>query len=68
MLWPPPRTELTMRCSRANCTARTTSTVPLQRAISAGRRSIIAFQTWRTSSYGASSAASSVPRNAALKA
>ena len=38
------------RCSRANRTARTTSAVPVQRAISAGRRSIIAFQTWRASS------------------
>ncbi len=50
MLWPPPRTELTMRCSRANCTARSTSAVPLQRASSAGRRSIMAFHTLRVSS------------------
>jgi hypothetical protein len=45
MLWPPPRTATGRRCSFAKASAASTSAVPLQRAISAGRRSIIAFHT-----------------------
>ena len=50
MLWPPPLTASSRLCARANATACTTSAVPRQRAISAGRLSIIAFQIVRASS------------------
>jgi hypothetical protein len=47
-LWPPPRTEISSSCSRANFTASTTSAVFWQRTITAGRLSIIALWIWRT--------------------
>ncbi len=47
---PPPLIETSTPCSRANSTAAITSSAPAQRAISAGRRSIIAFQTRRAAS------------------
>ena len=50
MLCPPPRTESARPCSRAKRTHAITSEAPMQRAISAGRRSIIAFQIARVSS------------------
>ena len=50
VLWPPPRTETSSRWSRAKRTAAMTSATPPQRAISAGRRSIMPFQTRRVSS------------------
>jgi hypothetical protein len=49
-LWPPPRTAVTSPRSRAVFTAATTSAVLAQRAIRAGRRSIIALKTRRASS------------------
>ena len=49
-LWPPQRTATASPCSRAACTAATTSAVLAQRAITAGRRSIIALKTRRASS------------------
>ncbi len=49
-LWAPPRTAMDSPSSRANVTAAMTSTAPRQRAITAGRLSIIAFQTRRASS------------------
>ncbi len=42
--------KIRRECSPANFTASTTSAVPEQRAIRAGRRSIIAFQMLRASS------------------
>jgi hypothetical protein len=48
MLWPPPRTATSRPCWVANFTHWTTSSAVLQRAISAGFRSIIAFQIART--------------------
>ena len=53
-LCPPPRTETGWPCSAANVTAATTSALVRQRTITPGRRSIIAFQTARASSYPAS--------------
>jgi hypothetical protein len=50
MLCPPPRTESSSRCSRANPTARITSAAPAARTMTAGLRSIIAFQIVRASS------------------
>ena len=50
MLCPPPRTASTSPLSRAKPTARTTSAVAAQRAMTAGRLSIIAFQIVRASS------------------
>ena len=50
MLWPPPLTETSSRWSRAKRTAAMTSAGPAQRAINAGRRSIMPFQTLRASS------------------
>ncbi len=50
MLWPAPRTEASTPCSRANRTAAITSAAPAQRAISAGRLSIMAFQMARVAS------------------
>ncbi|RYF01262.1 MAG: hypothetical protein EOO78_10845, partial [Oxalobacteraceae bacterium] len=50
MLWPPPRTASGRPWLRAKATAASTSAVPLQRAMKAGRRSIIAFQMLRASS------------------
>jgi hypothetical protein len=47
MLCPPPRIASGRRYSRPNSSARTTSAVVVQRAMSAGRLSIIAFQIWR---------------------
>ena len=50
MLCPPPLIDIATPCSRANVTPAMTSAVPRHRTISAGRRSIIAFQTVRASS------------------
>jgi hypothetical protein len=50
MLCPPPRIETSRLCLRANLTAWTTSLGDAQRAISAGLRSIMAFQICRASS------------------
>jgi len=50
MLWPPLLIATSRSCSRAKRIAATTSAVPRQRATSAGRLSIIAFQTVRDSS------------------
>ena len=50
MLWPPPFTASGKPFSRAKFTLATTSAVPAQRAIMAGRRSIMAFQIARASS------------------
>ena len=50
MLCPPPRTASSSPLSRAKLTARTTSGVAAQRAMTAGRLSIIAFQIFRASS------------------
>ena len=50
MLCPPPFTDTKSRWSRANRTADITSATPAQRAINAGRRSIIPFHTRRASS------------------
>ncbi|MDT4864351.1 hypothetical protein FQZ97_991120 [compost metagenome] len=61
MLWPPERTDSNKRCWAAKRTACTTSTVPLQRAISPGRRSIMPFQSFRVSSKAASCGVSSTP-------
>jgi hypothetical protein len=49
-LWPPPRTAINEAFTRAKLTAITTSATPVQRAISAGRLSIIPFQTRRAAS------------------
>ncbi len=49
-LWLPPRIATGSPCSRAKPTAAITSATPAQRAISAGLRSIIPFQTLRASS------------------
>ena len=45
MLWPPPLIDSGRPCSRAALTPAMTSATPRQRTMSAGRRSIIAFQT-----------------------
>ena len=50
MLWPPPLIDSGSPRSRAALTPATTSVTPRQRTISAGRRSIMAFQTERASS------------------
>ena len=50
MLWPPPRTESSAPVSRAKSTAALTSAAPAHRTMTAGRRSIIAFQTLRAAS------------------
>jgi hypothetical protein len=49
-LWPPQRIATTSPCSRATLTAAATSAVLAQRAITAGRRSIVPLKTWRASS------------------
>jgi len=49
-LWPPQRTATMSPLSRAIFTAATTSAVVAQRAITAGRRSIIGLKSWRDSS------------------
>ena len=49
-LWPPERTAATSPWSRARLTAATTSPVLAQRAITAGRLSIIPLKTLRASS------------------
>jgi hypothetical protein len=49
MLWPPPFMDTAMPVSRAKLTHATMSAVPIHRAISAGRRSIIAFHSARDS-------------------
>ena len=49
-LWPPPRTASGRPVWRANRIAPMTSSVPAQRAIRAGWRSIEPFQTLRCSS------------------
>jgi hypothetical protein len=54
MLWPPPRTAIARRCARPCSIAATTSRTRVHRAISAGRRSCIAFHTARRRSYSAS--------------
>ena len=51
MLWPPQRTPISRSRSRARRTAAATSSIERQRAIRAGRRSIMAFQTDRAESY-----------------
>jgi hypothetical protein len=48
-LCPPPFTATGAPCSRARLMARMTSWIPTQRAISAGRRSIMPFQMLRAS-------------------
>ena len=50
MLWPPPLIVSGRPNSRAALTPAMTSAVPRQRTITAGRRSIIAFQSDRDSS------------------
>jgi hypothetical protein len=50
MLWPPPRTASNSPWARAKRTAAITSATPAQRAINAGRRSIMPFHTWRAAS------------------
>ena len=62
-LWPPPRTAISRSRSRANRTAAATSAVPLQRAISRGRRSTVPFHTARASSYPSWSEVITSPRN-----
>jgi hypothetical protein len=47
MLCPPQRTAMTTPSSRANRIAEATSSTAAHRAMSAGRRSIIPFQTSR---------------------
>ncbi len=49
-LWPPERTAVSSRCSRAKSTACRTSAVPVQQAIKAGFLSKIPFQTRRRAS------------------
>ena len=49
-LWPPPRTAISSSRSRPSAIARATSPGVAQRAMSAGRRSMSAFQTVRASS------------------
>ena len=49
-LWPPPLTDTSRSCSRANSTQAWTSAVPAQRPMSAGVRSIMPFQTRRATS------------------
>ena len=48
-LWAPPRTDTSRVWSRAKVTALRTSATPTGRQIRPGRRSILAFQTWRAS-------------------
>src|SRR3954466_2823597 len=55
-----------MAFARANSTAWITSATPAQRAIAAGRRSNIPFQTLRASSYPGLSAVSTSPRSASV--
>ena len=50
MLWPPQRTPISRSRSRAVRTAVTTSSTEAHRTISAGRWSIIPFQTDRAES------------------
>ena len=60
---PPPRTETGSSWrGRAKRTACWTSSVPAQRAISAGRRSTAPFQTARVSAYPSSPGCSNAPR------
>src|SRR5437773_50947 len=61
-LWPPPRTAMTRSCSRAKRTAVTTSSTRVHRAMSAGWRSAIAFQTTRLELYSRSPGWISSPR------
>jgi hypothetical protein len=49
-LWPPPRTATRSPLVRAKFTALTTSATPVQRAMTAGRLSIIPFHTRRAES------------------
>ncbi len=65
--WPPPRTAISSPASRPKRTAATTSAVEAHCAISAGRRSIIALNSARASSYAASPGSSSVPANPSRK-
>jgi hypothetical protein len=62
---PPPRTAAASSRSRAKRTAAITSATPVQRAMSAGRRSICPFQIFRAWSYPPSSGVSSSPRKSA---
>src|SRR5262249_13824173 len=61
-LWPPPRTATSRSRSRAKRTAVRTSTAPVQRAMSPGRRSIAPFQIARAASYCVSPGRMSSPR------
>jgi hypothetical protein len=54
-LWPPPRTATGRLLLRANASAAWTSEVLAHRAMSAGRRSMSPFQTFRAASYSACS-------------
>jgi hypothetical protein len=65
-LWPPPRTASGRPCSRAKATAAITSATSPQRVISAGRLSIIPFQTCRAKSYRAACGRRSSPPKAPL--
>src|SRR6185436_3557490 len=53
-LWPPPRTATSRPLSRASATAAITSATPVQRAITAGRRSYMPLNTALAASYSAS--------------
>ncbi|MNC57948.1 hypothetical protein D3C75_1076460 [compost metagenome] len=66
MLCPPPRTDTSRLFCRAKLTACTTDSGELQRAMMAGRRSIMAFQICRASSYSASAGRSTVPWKSVL--
>jgi len=65
MLWPPPRTARGRPVSRPKVTARATSAPVAQRAINAGRRSIIAFQIRRALSYASFPGSRIFPANPA---
>ncbi len=62
-LWPPHFTAVSSPCSRAKCTTRRTSSTPLGCTITAGRRSMDGFSTWRAFSYPSVLASSSRPRS-----
>jgi hypothetical protein len=65
MLWPPPLIDTSISRERPKSMHATTSATPAQRTIAAGRRSIIAFQTERDSSYASLPGSSSGPRRRA---
>src|SRR5215211_1869225 len=58
---PPPLTDTSNPCSLARASASITSATPVQRAITAGRRSTAALKTLRASSYPGSPSRSSSP-------